>query len=182
MHRVLVVGITGAGKTSAAQRLANALGAPFHEMDALAIGPEWSTPPDFERTVATILAQPRWVFDSYGYEKVSAAMWAAADTAIWLDYPLRLVLFRVLRRSLSRSWHRTPMFGGNIETWRSSLSSDHPVWWALRQHGPRRLLLADLTCRNFEHMRTVRLTSPAEFDRWLRKHLVQHSPRNEQIK
>lgn len=167
MQRVLVVGVTGAGKTTAAQRLARHLDVSFHEMDALAIGPGWSTPPCLELDVAAILTEPGWVFDSYGYDQVRQAMWAAADTVVWLDYSLPLVFVRVIRRSLSRSWHRTPVFGGNVETWRSWLSADHPVWWALRQHGARRRLLAGLTQRAADHIHTVRLLSPAELDRWL---------------
>jgi hypothetical protein len=51
MRRVLVVGMSGAGKTTAARRVGAKLGLPFHEMDALALGPNltgrkrriWST-------------------------------------------------------------------------------------------------------------------------------------------
>ncbi|MGI8667374.1 MAG: adenylate kinase [Jatrophihabitans sp.] len=166
MQRILVVGVTGAGKTTAARRLARHLDASFHEMDALAVGPGWSTPSQLEMDVAGILTEPRWVFGSYGYDQVREAMWAAADTVVWLDYSLPSVLVRVIRRSLSRSWHRTPVFGGNIETWRSWISAEHPVWWALRQHGARRRLLARLTEHAVDHIHTVRLLSPAEFDRW----------------
>ena len=167
IRRVLVVGITGAGKTTAARRIAELIDAPFHEMDALAIGPGWSTPVGLEADVARIVAEPTWVFDSYGYEQVRDALWAAADTVVWLDYPLRTVLVRVARRSLHRSWHRTPVFGGNVETWRGWLDLDHPVWWALRQHGPRRRDLAARTQRAADHVHTVRLLSTREFDDWL---------------
>ena len=55
MRRVLVVGMSGAGKTTAARRVGAKLGLPFHEMDALAIGPRWSQPPglvdEVKRTV-----------------------------------------------------------------------------------------------------------------------------------
>ena len=167
MQRVLVAGITGAGKTTAAQRIAEQLDAPFHEMDSLAIGPEWSTPVDFVANVERILAEPRWVFDSYGYEQVRNAMWAAADTVVWLDYPLRIVAPRIVRRSLSRSWHRTPVFGGNVETWRSWLSADHPVWWALRKHGARRRAIGELAQRAGPGVRVVRLTGPHQLEHWL---------------
>jgi adenylate kinase family enzyme len=165
---VLVVGMTGAGKTSAARRIAARIDAPFHEMDALAIGPGWSTPPDLVHSVESIVAGPSWVFDSFGYEQVRDVMWAAADTIIWLDYPARVIFARVLRRSLHRTLHRTEVFGGNIETWRSWLSSDHPVWWAMRQVRTRRTYLARRTQSvGAAHLRTVRLVSPGEFERWL---------------
>lgn len=173
MRRVLVVGSTGAGKTTAARAIAALITAPFHEMDALAIGPEWSTPPDFAETVEKLLAEPTWVFDSYGYDEVRDAMWAAADTVVWLDYPARIVLARVLRRSIVRTVSRVAVFGGNRETWRGWLSLDHPVWWSMRILRRRRAYLAARTqAARSRHLTTVRLTRPREFDRWLAALLV----------
>lgn len=167
MRRVLVVGMSGAGKTTAARRLAARLGIPFHEMDALAIGPDWSTPPDLVERVDQIVTQPSWVFDSWGYEPVRDAMWAAADTVVWLDYPARVVLPRLARRSLGRSLRRTEIFGGNRETWRHWLSAEHPFWYAIRHFRARRAELTRRT-RDGTHLRRVRLTRPADFERWLR--------------
>jgi adenylate kinase family enzyme len=166
--RVLVVGMTGAGKTTAARRIADRIGAPFHEMDVLAIGPNWSTRPDLVAQVAALLETPAWVFDSYGYDQVRDAMWAAADTIVWLDYPARVIVPRVVRRSLSRSFRRAEIFGGNRETWAGWLRPEHPVWWAIRTLRRRRAYLAERTqSAGAAHLRTVRLTSPAEFERWL---------------
>jgi shikimate kinase len=58
MRRVLVVGMSGAGKTTAARRVATVLGLPFYEMDALAIGPRWSLAPDLVDQVGRITAEP----------------------------------------------------------------------------------------------------------------------------
>ena len=168
MQRVLVVGITGAGKSSAARRLATTLGVPFHELDALALGPGWTTPPDFVDTVQAILERPGWVLDSFGYEPVREAMWAAADTVVWLDYPRRVVAARVLRRSAGRTVRRTPVFGGNIETWRSWLDPEHPVWWAMTQFRARRRLLLSLTTDpQARHLQVYRLRTPGEFESFL---------------
>ena len=168
LRRVLVVGVTGAGKTSGARRVADLIGAPFHELDVLAIGPQWSTRPSFAAEVDRLLAEPAWVFDSYGYPEVRDALWAAADTILWLDYPLRVVLPRVLRRSLARSASGDQIFGGNRESWSDWLSRDHPVWWSLATFRTRR---DDLFHRSLaplaQHLRTVRLISPREFERWL---------------
>lgn len=168
MQRVLVVGITGAGKSTAARRIATTLGVPFHELDALAIGPGWTTPPDFFDTVQAILEQPGWVLDSYGYDQVREAMWAAADTVVWLDYPRRVVAVRVLRRSARRTVRRTPVFGGNIETWRSWLDPEHPVWWAMTQfRARRRLLLARTSDPALRHLRVHRLRTSGEFENFV---------------
>ncbi len=162
---MLVVAMSGAGKTTAARRLAGVLGLQFHEMDALALGPGWSTPPGFVRDVEAILREPEWIFDSWGYPQVRDAMWAAADTVVWLDYPRRVVLPRLLRRSLGRSWRREEIFGGNVERWRDWLSRDHPFWHALTTFGARRAYLRERTSGR----RSVRLSSPAELETWLQE-------------
>ncbi len=78
------------------------------------------------RDVLRITAEPRWVIDSLGYPEVRDLMWDRADTVIWLDYPKRVVLPRVLRRSVRRTVTREPLFGGNRETWTGWLSREHP--------------------------------------------------------
>jgi hypothetical protein len=137
-------------------------------MDVLAIGPGWSTPPDFVAAVERILATPKWVFDSYGNDQVRDAMWAAADTIVWLDYPARVIIPRVLRRSFARSLSRAEIFGGNRETWAGWLRPEHPAWSAIRTLRRRRAYIAGRTqSAGAAHLRTIRLTSPAEFERWL---------------
>jgi hypothetical protein len=69
MRRVLVVGMSGAGKTTAARRARRVvakLGLPIHEMDALALGPDLSQPPGLVDDVKRITAQRSWIFDSWG--------------------------------------------------------------------------------------------------------------------
>jgi adenylate kinase family enzyme len=167
VRRVLVVGITGAGKTTAARRLARALDVPFHEMDELAIESGWRTPASFVADVEAILRTDAWVIDSYGYDAVRSAMWDAADTVVWLDYSARVMAPRVVRRSLARSLRRTPVFGGNIETWRGWLSPDHPVWSSLRRLRARRRVIGQLAYANRrEPLQVLRFRDPAELDRW----------------
>ncbi|RLV49091.1 adenylate kinase [Nocardioides mangrovicus] len=153
--------MSGAGKSTAARRLALAEGIPFHEMDALAIGPGWSTPTRFAEDVAALAAGDRWVVDSWAPAEVRGLLWSRADTIVWLDYPQWVVLPRLLRRSLHRSWTREPLFGGNVERWRDWLLPGHPFWHALTTFGRRRLAIADLAAAA-PHARLVRVRRPAE--------------------
>lgn len=168
MRRVLVVGISGSGKTTFARRLSERRGLPFHEMDELALGPGWSTPPDLEATVDRITREDSWVFDSYGYTQVRDVLWARADTIVWLDFARRTTWPRMLRRSLARTLRREVVFNGNRETVRMWFTPDHPVWHAWRDHGSRR---AYLDARRQEprhgHLDVVRLATPTAADAWL---------------
>lgn len=71
--RVLVVGSSGAGKTTMAAALAARLGLPHTELDALWHGPGWVPRPEFERDVETMLATGRWVTE-YQYRLVKARL------------------------------------------------------------------------------------------------------------
>ncbi|MGJ5797426.1 adenylate kinase [Streptomyces griseorubiginosus] len=88
--------------------------------------------------VSSLTAEPRWIIDSLGYPEVRDLLWERADTVIWLDYPKRVIMPRVLRRSIRRTVTREVLFGGNRETWTDWLSRQHPAWWAWSQHGARR--------------------------------------------
>ena len=168
VRRVLVVGMPGSGKTTTARRIADRINLPFHELDMLAFGPHWSRPEHFVTMVEKIVAGPGWVIDSWGDEEVRDAMWASADTVVWLDYPARVVIPSVLRRSLSRSLTRVEVFNGNRETWSAWLSKAHPVWHAIHTFRARRDYLADRTARS-PHLRTLRFRRRSELKRWLRQ-------------
>src|SRR5882757_4525998 len=117
MWRILVVGISGAGKSTLARTLADEFALPYYEMDALHYtGPGWAVNEEFVARVAGIVASPGWIFDSFGYPQVRDLVWEQADTVIWLDYRRRVVMPRVLRRSLRRTVRRERIFGGNRET------------------------------------------------------------------
>jgi adenylate kinase family enzyme len=166
-RRILVTGITGAGKTTLARALAGRLGIPFHEMDALALtGPGWAENPRLAEDVAALSAEPGWVFDSLGYPEVRDLLWTRADAIVWLDYPRRVVMSRVLRRSVARTLRRERVFGGNVETWRLWFTRDHPVWWAWAQYRGRRAEIAGRIGR-FGPLEVVRLTSPRMAREWL---------------
>lgn len=134
-----MVGVTGAGKSTLARALSGRLGVPYHEMDALYFnGPGWAVNSDLAEDVARLAAGSRWVVDSLGYPEVRDLLWDRAGTVIWLDYPRRVIMPRVLRRSLRRTVTREALFGGNRESWSGWLSREHPAWWAWSQHGARR--------------------------------------------
>ncbi len=134
MQRILVGGVTGAGKTTFARDLAGRLDLPFHEMDALFHGPGWVPIPTFVDDVEQIVAGERWVFDSYGYESVRDLVWSRADAVIWLDYSRPVVLARVLRRSARRTWENEQIFNGNVERLAEWRKPYHPVQWAMRRY------------------------------------------------
>ncbi|MET8697152.1 adenylate kinase [Streptomyces bauhiniae] len=169
MKRILVVGVTGAGKSTLARALGSRLDLPCHEMDALYFtGPRWATNARLTEDVSTLTAGPGWVMDSLGYPEVRDLLWDRADTVVWLDYPRRVIMPRVLRRSLRRTVTREVLFGGNRETWTGWLSREHPAWWAWSQHQARRHEIGRrVRDPRFTPLTTLRFSHPDETAAWL---------------
>ncbi len=169
-RRIAVVGSTGAGKTALARRLAARLGLPHIELDAIHWGPGWSERPleEFRAQVAEIVRGERWILDG-NYRKARDLIWSRADTLVWLDYPLWLVLWRLVRRTLRRIITREKLWHGNREHWNDAfLGRDSLILWALRSHGRlRQQYPALLQQPEFAHLHVVQLRSSRETERWL---------------
>ncbi|HEY6053697.1 MAG TPA: AAA family ATPase, partial [Gaiellaceae bacterium] len=94
MRRVSVAGISGSGKSTVARALAERLGVPYVELDALNHGPSWTeaTPEELRaRVEAAFAAAPDgWVADGNYESKLGDLVVSRADTFVWLDPPLPL--------------------------------------------------------------------------------------------
>jgi adenylate kinase family enzyme len=105
MRKVLVIGSSGAGKSVFAARLAQRTGLPLIHLDAIYWAPRWiKTPKDeWSRTVDELLARDAWIIDG-NYAGTMDWRLAACDTAIFLDLPRTVCLWRAVRRRVA--FHR----------------------------------------------------------------------------
>ncbi len=170
LHRIVVVGVTGSGKTTLAQELAHRLGVSHVELDALHWEPGWvqAKPERFRQRVSKALASESWVADG-NYREVRGIVWAQADTLVWLDYALWRALVRVVWRTARRILRREVLWNDNRETWRNAVfSRDGLVLYLFKSHGRLRRtypLLLLQPCHR--HLQVVRLRNPRETARWL---------------
>lgn len=173
MRRVVVVGTSGSGKTTLARRLASTLNVPHIELDALHWEPNWTSTPTerFRTKVRQALQGARDGWTVCGnYRAIKDEIWPSADTVIWLDYSMRVVFMRVLRRSLLRWWRREVLWNGNRERLWDNLLSRYSLllWvintWRIRRRDYPRELAAE-TCR---HLRVLRFRDPRQADEWIR--------------
>ena len=169
-QRISVVGTSGSGKTTVGRAIADRLGIPFIELDALAWLPGWTNRPlaELRELVDEQTRGPTWVVDG-NYSKVRDLVWDRADTVVWLDYPFWRVFGQLLRRTLRRSLRREELWSGNRESLRMSFfSRDSILLWAIRTYGRRKRQYPELLARpEHGHLKLIRLRSPAETRRWL---------------
>lgn len=170
MKRVAVVGTTGAGKSTLAERLAARLDGAYVDLDALNWGPNWTAAsvPLLRERIEAALAGERWAVAG-NYSAVRDIIWSRADTLVWLDYPLPLVLWRLLRRTIRRAATREELWNGNRETFRAQFASrDSLFLWALQSHYRRqREYPAELARPDNAHLRLLRFRWPRDVDHWL---------------
>lgn len=169
--RIVVVGTTGSGKTTLARALAERLGRPHVELDALHWEPNWQMAPVdvFRERVVEALNRPEWIVDG-NYGKVRDLVWARADTVVWLDYPLRVVLPRLLRRTATRVITREELWNGNREELRHALSRDSIILWALKTYRRRQREYPELFRQpEHAHLCVIRHRSPRDTERWLER-------------
>ncbi len=170
MRRVVVVGTCGSGKTTLAARLARKLDVPHVELDALHWEPDWTEADDdrFRKRVGQAASENKWVVDG-NYRLARDIVWPRADTIVWLDYSLSLVLWRLVRRTFRRIFTREELWNGNRERFLTQLFSRESILlWALQTYHRRRREYPELFARpENAHLAVVRLSSSRTADKWL---------------
>jgi adenylate kinase family enzyme len=143
-RRILVYGVTGSGKTTAADRIGDALGLPSHHVDD-EIGwlPGWvGRPTDDQRRLASELAaEDRWVIDS-AYGTWRDVVTARAQYVVALDFPRLVSLSRLVRRGLRRVIVRERICNGNYESWARFLGKDSIIRWHFRSFARKHVTIA----------------------------------------
>ncbi|MDM0115994.1 toxin [Variovorax sp. J22R133] len=147
LERVVVIGSTGAGKTTFARDLALVLDIPTFDLDPLYHGPNWNpkTLDEFRELTRQAACGERWVA-SGNYAQVRDILWGRATTVIWLNYGFPTVFWRVFLRTMRRCLTREELWHGNRESFRLAFFSRHSVLlyvlttfrWRQRQIGALR--------------------------------------------
>ena len=170
-RRIVVVGTSGAGKTTLASELARLLDVPHIELDAFRHGPNWTEAPDdiFRQNISDSLTGQDWVVDG-NYSVARDIVWTRATTIVWLDYSFHVSFGRLFRRTMSRYINRTELWNGNREDLKGVLfAKDSLFVWAFRRHWSRRKSYPRALAQpEYSHLDVLRFHSPRAARRWLK--------------
>lgn len=161
------MGSSCAGKTTLATELADRLGVPHIELDALHHGPNWVEASAEElraKIEAALDGQRGWIVDGNYGGKLGTWLIDQADTIVWLDLPLRTVMRRLWRRHRTRIRDRVELWNGNYETWRNAFLGWNTLFpYTIHSHFRRKRTWPP----RFEGRPLVRLRTPDEVAAWL---------------
>lgn len=168
MKRVAVVTTaSGCGGTTCGRALAERLGVPYVELDALFWKPGWveSTSEELRAAVEPIVATDAWVIDGGYWGRLGDVVIERSELVVWLDLDIATWLPRLLRRTMRRIFRREVLWNGNRETFRGAfLGRDALIPYMLRNYRRRRRVYPE-RLSSHDH---VRLRSQAEIDAFVR--------------
>ncbi|MCL6572878.1 MAG: topology modulation protein [Bacillus sp. (in: Bacteria)] len=113
MKRIMVIGISaGVGKSTFARKLGEALGINVYHLDVLYWKPNWveASNEEFSRAQQGIVIQNQWIIEG-NYNNTFEIREEHADTIIYLELPLYICLYRVIKRRITNSGKTRPDMG-----------------------------------------------------------------------
>lgn len=170
-NRIVVVGATGCGKSTLAERLAKKLDLDYVELDALYWKPDWvgSSDEEFREKVEAATRTQGWTVAG-NYSVTRQIVWPRAEAVVWLDYPFFLILGRLLRRTWVRWRTQELMWGTNRETFWVHFklwSKDSLVNWLFQTYWRRKRTYPQFFAQpEHAHLKVFHFKHPKEMEAW----------------
>ena len=113
MKKIMVVGVSaGVGKSTFARELGEKLDLPVYHLDSYHWKPGWieADKNEFRKAIEKLVNEDAWIIEG-NYSSTIDLRLAEADTLIYLELPLRVCLYRVLKRWLTNLGRTRPDMG-----------------------------------------------------------------------
>ena len=166
VRRIMLYGVTGSGKSTAAARLSAATGIPWTSVDDLTWEPGWVAVPEEEqrRRFEEICAGDSWLLDT-AYGAWLDVPLARVELVVALDYPRWFSLQRLVRRTLRRLVDRRLICNGNVETLRGLFGPDAIIAWHFKSFRRKRDRVLSWMA-DPDAPRVLRFTRAGDLDAW----------------
>lgn len=173
MKKIIITGPSGAGKSTLAKKLAKKYSVAHIELDALCWMPNWKMreEKDALRALRKRLEQHADGWTLCGNFSASTKItWPQADIVVWLDFPLYLCLWRVIKRTFHRCFFTSEIVcGNNRESLRLFFSSNSIIYWCVRSYFSwRKKMPVYMQDPAYKQVCFLRFTSPQDVEQWLK--------------
>jgi nicotinamide riboside kinase len=170
VHRVVIYGSSGSGKSALAAHLADLGLAPHVEIDVLAF--EEGVHVDqavLRERFSRAIAGDTWVVEGMHRDQFEMAI-PRADVFVWLDLPRRVIAYRLVLRTLRHAAWRRPRHGRRISLG-SLVRREVPFIVKSVRSVPRRQAYARRLVALAERsdVEVLRLVSSTDAERWRRQ-------------
>ncbi len=171
MRRIVIVGVTGSGKTTLAKMLSEKLRLDFSDLDELCWLPGWQERPldEFRRLTNETTQKPAWIISGNG-GRVRDVYWPRADTLVWIDYSFSQVFWQLLNRSIRRIINKQVVCNGNTESWQRFFNPKNSIIiWFLKNFYRKKKNFSDLfdNPEAYPGLSFIHLTDPCKTKEWL---------------
>jgi len=169
MKRIIVIGSSGAGKTTLARELAAKLDIPHVELDSLYHQANWrpASPEDFLASVRAATKNDSWILCGNYYSRIGQEIWPRADTIVWCNYSFKRVFWQLLRRTLRRSVRRTELWNGNRERLSALFTKDSIILWMLQNWKKQKTRYEEMFLRPTVSATLIQLRNPKQKQKFL---------------
>lgn len=171
MRKIALFGPPATGKTTLARWLSVQLGHPHTDLDDLLFTPGGPLPlEEFRRQAGEITRRDEWIVEG-NFSKLANVVWHRADVLVWLDFPLALIVYRIVRRSLRQLAGRDDSAQARRLTWSTAFFSRRSLLrTAIRKYRTNRPRYARQVSETADlGVEVVRLRSPRDVQRWKRE-------------
>jgi len=99
MNKIAVIGCGGAGKSTLSRTLSEMLNIPVYHLDKLNWKPGWIPTPkkEWDDLIKTLVSKKAWIIDG-NYGRTLDIRLNNTDTIIFLNIPMYLCIYRVVKR------------------------------------------------------------------------------------
>ena len=161
-RKIAVVGVLASGKTTFARKLAEKTSLPLILIDSIMWKPGWEFTGK-EETAARLdeeSKKPEWIIEGFLVKKARPTVLGRADIIIFLDYSLRVRIWRYLKRWWKHRKHPRPELEGSPE--RFTFKSLETSWTKAEMK-----YIGDFISQPAYALKLIRLRSPKEAEKFL---------------
>lgn len=158
LGRIMIVGQPGSGKSTLAAALGERTGLPVIHIDTIHWQPGWLERSKVEKTrlCREVEQSDRWIFEG-GHSATWKTRLARSDVLIWIDRPVSIRIWRVVRRAVVGLGRTRPDMAEGCPERLSSLPEFVRYIWATRKSGAEKI--AQLATKAPANCQVVQLRS-----------------------